>query len=425
MLRILYITHYYKPEGNAPASRVHSFCRRWVESGHSVDVVTGVPNVPHGKPYAGYRNKAYQYEALDGVHVHRVWTFLASNKGFLLRVLNFLSFMLSSFLHIIRSPKKYDVVIATSPQFFAGWSGVLSARCIGVPLCLEVRDLWPDSILAVGAMKDSEGRSPSLPIRLLYYLEQRLYRSARHIVTVGDGYLQKLVEKGVPRRKISTVTNGVDLKHYTQGNALGALRDQFGIDENAFLIGYIGTVGMAHGLDIVIEAAALAVERGDEQIHFVVVGDGAERARLEEAVQSKQLKNVAFVGLVTKEETVAWLSELNACLVHLRDTQLFRTVLPSKMFEAFAMSCPILLGVKGEAARVLRLSGAGLCFEPEDPTSLLDAVSELSCDDGRLSAMQAGGRSFVGEHYDYDKLAQKYLNVLGQNVLRGNSTDRN
>ena len=202
-MRVLFLTHYFHPEGNAPGTRVYELCRRWVAMGHAVTVITGVPNVPNGVAYEGYENKWFQRERVDGIETIRVWTYLAPNKGTARRILNYLSLMLSATVAALYV-RKPDLVIATSPQFFCGWAGVWVGRLRRIPFILEVRDLWPESIVAVGAMR--AGRW----LRLLKWLEKRMYAAATRIVTVGEGYRRCLIEKRVAAERISVVMNGID-----------------------------------------------------------------------------------------------------------------------------------------------------------------------------------------------------------------------
>ena len=209
-LRILFLSHYFHPEGNAPATRVTEMTRRWAAQGHDVTVITGVPNVPDGVVYPGYRNRWLQRETHAGVEVVRVWTYLAPNKGTARRILNYVSFMLTAALAglFVRRP---DVVIATSPQFFCGWAGVIVTALRRLPFVLEIRDLWPESIEAVGAMRNRR------LLRFLEWLEQRMYAAASRIVTVGDGYRAKLIERGVDPERIDVIPNGVDLARVPRG----------------------------------------------------------------------------------------------------------------------------------------------------------------------------------------------------------------
>lgn len=403
-MRILFLTHYFPPEGNAPATRVHQFCRRWVEAGHEVTVITCAPNVPSGKVYDGYRNRLWQRETIDGIEVIRVWTFLAANAGTAKRILNYVTFMVSAVLAALfrRSP---DVLIATSPQMFCGVAGALLRVLRRWTFVLEVRDLWPESITTVGAMKKS------LLLRLLERLERWMYRRAQRIVAVGEGYKRKLVERGVPPDKVTIVTNGVDPTIYADAQPDSDLRERYGWTGKT-TFAYIGTVGMASGLDVVPRAAARLRARGREDIHFVVVGDGAERASVERLAAREAAGMVTFTGLLPKQQMPAVLATVDVCLVHLRAAPLFETVLPSKMFEAAATGRPILLGVAGEASSLLQETGAGQTFPPEDDEALAAACERLADDPRLRAALGAAGRAQMTPKFDVDRLAQRYREEL-------------
>ncbi|MGC6486536.1 MAG: glycosyltransferase family 4 protein [Planctomycetota bacterium] len=405
-MRVLFLTHYFPPEGNAPATRVHQFCRRWVDAGHDVTVITCAPNVPTGKVYDGYRNRLWQREQVDGIEVIRVWTLLAANAGTFKRILNYATYMLSAVLAaaLRRSP---DVVIATSPQMFCGVAGALLRVLRRWTFVLEVRDLWPESIATVGAMKKS------LLLRGLERLERWMYRRAQRIVAVGDGYKRKLVERGVPDDKIAVVTNGVDPATFAAAQPDADLRAQHGwVGKTTFA--YIGTVGMAAGLDVVPRAAARLRARGREDIHFVVVGDGAEWDALAQRAEEQAAGMVTFTGLLPKRRMPAVLATVDVCLVHLRAAPLFETVLPSKMFEAAATGRPILLGVAGEAAALLEQTGAGVTFPPEDDEALAAACERLADDPRLRAALGAAGRAQMTPKFDVDVLARRYLDMLVQ-----------
>lgn len=421
-MRILFLSHYFPPEGNAPASRVHSMCRRWVESGHEVTVVTCAPNVPTGIVYEGYRNAWHQEEIIDGIHVVRTWTLLAANRAFGKRVLNYLSFFVTAVWRAIRLPPA-DVVIATSPQFFCGWAGVWTARLKRCPFVLEIRDLWPESILAVRALRDGRALGPRrLILRYLEWLERRMYRAAGSVVTVGEGYRKGLLARGVPDGKLSVITNGVESAFYRPREADPQRRAEAGAAEGDFLVGYIGTVGMAHALEVVIEAGRIARDRGLERLRFVVVGDGARRDALLARLEADDPGNVRFLGWRPKDHIPAWIASVDACLVHLRSGALFTSVLPSKIFEALAMKRPILLGVRGEAEKFVRSAGGGLCFEPEDAEHLVDAAVELMRFPDRGAGLGRIGREEVLSRFDLNVLADRYATIL--TTLESKSADR-
>ncbi|OHB74697.1 MAG: hypothetical protein A2Z25_19000 [Planctomycetes bacterium RBG_16_55_9] len=404
-MKILFLTHYFPPESNAPASRVHEMTKRWVKDGNEVTVITGVPNCPDGVVHKGYRNRIRrQVEMVDGIRVIRVWTYIAANEGTLRRILNFVSFMLSA-VWVGLFLKKHDVLIATSPQFFCGWAGVLLSRLRKMPFILEIRDLWPESIAAVGAM--SNGRV----IRFLEKLEKRMYAAATHIVTVGEGYKRRIVAKGIDSNKISIITNGVDTEIFYPRNVDENVRKRHNLDHQ-FVCAYVGTLGMACGLNVVVRAGRILKERGRKEIKLMLIGEGAIRHELESDVRRYNLDNVIFTGRLPRDSIPGYLASVDACLVHLKRTDLFKTVLPSKIFEAAAMERPIVLGVEGDAAELVNDASAGICIEPENAEELVAAVLKLAQDDALRERYGHAGRAYVKRYFDRNTLANNYLDLI-------------
>lgn len=419
-MRILFFSHYFPPEGNAPANRTFEHCARWVAAGHQVTVVTSVPNVPKGVPYPGFRNRwKRQRETLDGIEVIRVWTYLAANAGFGKRILNYLSYMLSS-VWVGLTEKRPEIVIATSPQFFCGWAGVLTKWLLRVPFILEVRDIWPESIEAVGAIRKGK------VIRVLEFLERRMYLSADCIVTVGKGYRENVAGKTFGRKRIEVIYNGIDGNAFEPREPDLAWLDRFGM-AHRFVCAYVGTIGMAHGLETVLDAAEILRARGRTDIGFLLVGDGARKEELELACQERGLSDwVRFTGLLEKKEMPKVLASSHALLVHLRPCELFQTVIPSKIFEAMAMCRPIIMGVQGESAEIVAQAQSGIEMAPGNPHSLADAVCRL-CDDQTLyRSLQEKGRSFVLSDFSRDTFAARYLDLIQEtlDVRRGSTAPR-
>jgi hypothetical protein len=401
-MHILFFSHYFPPEVNAPASRTYEHCRRWVQAGHRVTVVTCAPNCPAGRVFPGYRNAWRTREWVEGIEVVRVWTLLAPNQGFARRTLNYLSYLARAAIYAAAGPRP-DLVVATSPQFFCGWAGVLAHWLRRVPLVLEIRDLWPESIVAVGALR----RSPL--VRLLEWLERKMYAAADRIVTVGEDYRAQLVARGADPRAIAVVPNGVDLAAFQVTGQPSRARQQFGAGRK-FVCAYVGTVGMAHGLEVMLEAAQSALAAGRHDLAFWIVGDGARRAELQEEARRRGLTNLVFTGLLPKSRMPEVIAACDACLVHLRPTELFQTVMPSKVFEIMALDVPIIMGVGGGARRLVLEAGAGVAMEPGSAVSLLQCIDRVR---------QAGpgafrGRDYVARYYNRDLLAAQMLGVLAR-----------
>ncbi len=401
-MNILFLSHYFPPEVNAPASRTSEHCRAWVRAGHAVTVVTCAPNHPRGQVYPGYRNRLFARERVDGIEVIRLWTYLSANEGFLKRTMNYVSYMLAC---IVALPGlgRADVVVSTSPQFFNGLAGYFVSRAKRAPWLLEIRDLWPESILAVGAV-----RNQTL-IRVLRWLEHFAYRKASHIVPVTDAFARYMTDAGVPAAKITVIKNGVDTSLFDVGVSGAAMRAELGLGSKT-VAAYFGTHGMAHHLETVLEAAALLKDRQD--IVFLLVGDGAERARLAALAAERALENVMMLGQRPKQDMPALWAVADISLVLLRKTDLFKTVIPSKIFEAMGMATPIVLGVDGEAREIVEAAGAGRCIEPENAAELAAAVSELADDAEQRAAIGRRAHAYVGQHFDRQVLAERYLKIL-------------
>lgn len=405
-MRILVFSHYFPPEVNAPAARTYDHAVRWARAGHDVTVVTCVPNCPRGVVFGGYRNTfRRQVEDRDGIRVVRVWTYLAPNAGTVRRILNYVSYLASAVLASLRLDRP-DVIVATSPQFFCGWAGVWASRLKGCPFVLEVRDIWPESIAAVGALRNR----PLL--RFLEWLERRMYRAADHIVTVGEGYRERISAKIESTDRVSVITNGVDLEQFVPEQPDPRFLHMWDL-ENKFVCSYIGTIGMAHGLDVVIDAAERLKVKGRDDIRFCLVGDGASRRRLEDEAKRRGIDDlVMFTGLQPRVAIPSILASSHACLIHLKSCELFGTVIPSKVFETMAMGCPIIMGVRGEAQRIVMDAEAGLSMDPGSPDSLVHCVETLADEPALRAQLGVSARDYVSERYDRDRLADAYLQLL-------------
>lgn len=402
-MHILFLTDNFPPEVNAPASRTFEHCREWVKYGHNVTVITCAPNFPKGKLFDGYRNKFWQSEDMSGIKVIRVWSYISSNDGFLKRILDYLSYMVTATLASF-FVRKVDIIVGTSPQFFtacAAWGASLFKRR---PWVFELRDIWPESIRAVGAMDGSRS------FDALEKLELFLYRQATMIVSVTHSFKRNLVGRGVEPGKIHVVTNGADLEQFHPSEKDPELEAHLGL-KGRFTAGYIGTHGMAHGLETLLEAARLLQDEGRRDIRLLLLGDGASKVELLKRAQAMELDNVVFVDTVAKSLVRRYWSLLDASIIHLRATPLFESVIPSKLFECMAMGVPVLHGVRGESAEIVEAYDVGLTFEPGNSEQLRDRLVMLADNQTMAKRLGANGVAAAGQ-FSRSALAAEMLNRL-------------
>ncbi|MEO5374415.1 MAG: glycosyltransferase family 4 protein [Alphaproteobacteria bacterium] len=411
-MKILFLTENFPPETNAAATRVYERAVYWARWGHSVTVLTSAPNFPQGRLHEGWENRWHQTEVRDGIRVVRVKTFISANEGFALRTLDFTSFMVTAVAAGLVEDRP-DVVVATSPQFFAAVGGWLLGGLRRVPFVFELGDLWPRSIVAVGAMADSP------VIKALEALELFLYRRSAAVVALTHAFRDDLMRRGISGDKVAVVVNGVDLPRYQPRPRDAELADRFGLRDR-FVIGYVGTHGMAHGLINVLDAADRL--RDVESLRFIMVGAGAERRMLEEEAARRGLPNVVFIPVQPKEAMPAIWSLCDVALVHLKDDPAFAEVIPSKIFEAEGMGLPLLLASPaGEASRIVEADGAGLWVPAGDPDALAAAARTLLEDEGRRRDLAAASLKAAPSH-SREYQARRMLDAL-ELVVAGRGTE--
>ena len=398
-MKLLFLTDNFPPESNAPASRTYEHCKEWVQKGMEVTVVTCVPNFPYGKTYKGYKNKLYQTEMIDGIKVVRVWTYMTENKGVVKRIFDYMSYAVSAFIAGLFI--KTDLIVATSPQLFTTLGGCALAKVKRKPWIFELRDLWPEGIKDHGAIKQS-----SL-LNFLTKMELCLYRQATHVITVTKGLKENLSSRGINPNKIDTVTNGANMSLFKPIDKDTELLKSLNLTDK-FVIGYIGTHGMAHGLEFIIDSVK---ELENKKIHFLFVGTGAKKEAAVKKAQELKLDNVTFLDPVSKAEVNKYISIIDVALVPLTKTVIHASLIPSKIFESAAMRKPMLLGVEGEAREIVEQYNAGIAFEPENQEEFLTALKEISTNKEKYSELQEGC-SKLAEAFDRKNLANNMFNVL-------------
>jgi glycosyltransferase involved in cell wall biosynthesis len=398
-VKILFITDNFPPEVNAPATRTFEHCQEWLKQGAEVTVITCAPNFPHGKTYRGYANRFYQKESVKGIDVVRVWSYMSPNSGFVRRILDYMSFALSAFIAGLF--QKSDVIIATSPQFFTTWSAAALSVVKRRPWIFELRDIWPESIHSVGAM--DRGKI----FNALEKIELALYCHSDKVIAVTDAFKINLMLRGIPGSQIEVVTNGSNRDLFSPRPKDEKLLASLHLS-GKFVVGYIGTHGLAHSLEFIVNTIAKV---DDFDIHFLFIGDGAMKRKVVALADELQLVNVTFLDSVAKEEVPRYLASVDLLLVPLKKEENFKAVIPSKIFEASAMHRPILLGVEGQAQEIIERYGAGLCFEPENEEDFLAKVKQLK-DDTVLYAQCQSGCERLAKDYDRKIMADMMYKII-------------
>tara|TARA_B100001175_G_scaffold309203_1_gene310585 strand:- start:7196 stop:8410 length:1215 start_codon:yes stop_codon:yes gene_type:complete len=404
-VNILLISENFFPEKNAPAKRLYEHAKKWVDLGHNVKVITGVPNAPKGVIYPGYKNKLFQKEIIDGIKVIRVWTFIAQYSGFMLRSLDFLSFMFTSLLFGIFT-RKVDIIISSTPQFLPVISGYILSKIKRVPFILEVRDLWPESIVALDAMKKN-----SLIIKVLQKIANHIYKKSKVIVVVTDSFKDYLIKIGVDKNKIIVIKNGFNFnRSLTPTKSIDYILKELNLKNNT-TVSYIGTIGMSHGVRTILETAKIC-----KDVNFLIIGEGAEKTNLQLKAKNEKINNVLFIDSIDWQEIVNINQLVSANIIHLKKLDLFKTVIPSKIFESMALKKPILAGLIGESLEIILSSESGLEIEPENELSLKNGIDYIQKNPNNSKQLGLNGYNFVRENYNRELLAEKMINDIAQMI---------
>ena len=402
-MKVLFITDNFPPEFNAPATRTFEHCNEWIKLGAKVTILTCAPNFPQGKVYKGYKNKIFQFEKLQGIRVIRVWSYITANEKFLKRILDYLSFSLSSFIAGLFI--KSDIIIATSPQFFTTISAFSLSVLKRKPWIFELRDLWPDSIMAVNAMKYG------IVIKCLNYLELFLYKKATMVIPLTMAFKENLINRGIDENKIKVITNGSNLELFSPRLKNLKILDDLKLN-GKFIIGYIGTHGMAHGLDFIVNTIS---KIDDTDMHFLFIGDGAKKREIEDLAKKMKIKNITFLDPICKDDVPGYLSIVDISLIPLKKSDIFKTVIPSKIFESSAMKKPMLLGVEGQAKDIIEDYNAGICFEPENESDLIEKLKLLKYNKNLYEDLQDGCTRLAAD-YNRIKLARQMYQYISNNI---------
>ena len=414
-MKILYISQYFPPEMGAPAARAAELSRHWACNGHDVTVLTGFPNHPTGIVPREWRERLRRLrytETVDSVRVERTWLWPLPNRKAHERIRSYVSFFLSSMLRGMNLGKP-SVVIGTSPQLLVALSGWWLARWYGVPFVFEVRDLWPESLAAVGV-----GGEGTLLHRTLGAIAGFLYRRANRIVVVTPAFKDHLIEQWrIPSGKIAIVENGVEtglFRPATHPLSTRAELVRHGIHaEGRFLVCYIGTMGMAHGLETLITAAE-ELRSALPQCLFLLIGEGAEKEHIMRLAYERGLDNVQFLNEQPRQDIPALVSAADVCLVMLKKSDVFKTVIPTKLLEYMACERPVIVAVDGQARSMVESARAGVFVPPEDAHALAQTICAVAHSAEERRRMGLNGRKYILASLSRESTAHAYIAVLEQ-----------
>ncbi|MFI5203083.1 MAG: glycosyltransferase family 4 protein [Flavobacteriales bacterium] len=405
-MKFVILTQYFPPETGAPQNRLYELAVRLKKEGATVEILTAMPNYPQMKLYDGYKGKFYRKEVMDGMTVHRGWIYVSKSKSVFKRLLNYYSFVFSSFWIGLFKLKRHDVLICESPPLFLGKTAFLLSRLKRAKLIFNVSDLWPESAEKMGIVKN----------RFFLWIASRLERfmyKRSWIITGQTQGIVKSISNRFPKKTVHWLPNGVDPLFYNPDREKGSWREDNGFKPNDFILLYAGIIGHAQGLEVIIDAAKRLREY--TSIKFVLVGNGPQKEELLKLRKEAGVEQVYFFDSVPKDKMPDLVSAADVAIIPLRKLDLFKGAIPSKIFESLAMKKPILLGVDGEARDLFITEGnCGLYVEPENAVELANAVLKLADSPQLIKQLGENGRKYVEAKFSRDKIAHEFHQFIKQ-----------
>jgi len=401
-MRILYLSQYFPPEAGATQSRAYEMASKWIQLGHQVTMLTEFPNHPSGiiPPY--YRGKLFERSNLDGIDVLRVWVKASAVKNYSNRILFYLTYMLNAIIAgFILVRGKYDFLYATSPPLFVGGAALVLSRLKHIPMFFEVRDLWPETAVAIGELSNPH------TISVATKLEEMCYRRAEQIVVVTNGMYERLIQRGVLPEKLIIIPNGANIEMFTfKQNERNRIRTELGL-EGKFIAIYAGIHGLAQGLETIVHTAHLLSDKPD--IHFIMIGEGPKKLDILSLSKAYNLSNLTMLPEKPRDVIPDYLSAADVALVPLRKPEIFKATLPSKLFDAWACERPVILSIDGEARIVVETVKGGIFSPPEDPIRMAEALIHLMNSPVERQAMGKNGFNYTRQNHSRAKLAEKLI----------------
>lgn len=403
-MKVLILTQYFPPETGAPQNRLHSLATYINEFGAEVSVLTAMPNYPKTHVYEGYEGLRYKKEQDGPLTIYRTWIYVSKSKSVVPRLLNYFSFVFTALWAGLFKVPKHQIIICESPPLFLGITALLLKWFRGSKLVFNVSDLWPESAEKLNIINNR------LLLGVSYKLEALLYKKSNLVSGQTQGIITNIQER-FPKVPTHLIRNGIDTKQFSQRGDGQAFRKKHGIDQNLFVVAYAGIIGHAQGLDIIIESAKRLQQNNN--VLFMLVGDGPVKPALQELVKQYQLNNVRFIDSVPRKEMPDVIAACNCYVTPLRKNDLFLGAIPSKIFEPLYYGKPVLLGVDGEAKSLFVDEGkCALHFEPENVQALTHAVEQLISDPELYRTLGENGHRYVSTHFDRRKLAAQFWEKL-------------
>lgn len=404
-MRILFITQYYFPETGATSNRIYALAKYLKEEcGHDVTIISEKPNHPIGKFFEGYKKGWFNRSEHEGIPVLHTWVYTKPEKGFLTRILFYVSFMITAVLGAFKLKGKYDAVVATSPPLFVGVSGWMISKIKRAKFVFDVRDLWPGVAVAMGELNNPKA------IKVAEAIERFLYKKADLITTVTESFKKDIKRINGEASRVEVVMNGALTHHFDQNRKVSSFRQNH-LDSNSFTITYAGNIGLAQGLEHIVEAAE-HLSQNNGNARFLILGEGPKKETLQKTAEEKGLSNIHFEGRVPLGEAVKYLMASHALLVPLAQDDIYKMFIPSKLFDSMAAGKPVLLSVDGEARTILEKSKAGLYYEAENAKQLAESVEYLQANPEESRRMGENGYKAAREYYSRDQQSKRMEELL-------------
>jgi len=408
-MRIRFVTLYHPPEVGAAQRRISELARWLARLGHEVTILTGFPNYPSGRKPEGYRGRLFMKEQVDGCTIIRLPHYVAPNKGFFKRLMIHMTFALSASLYAPLM-RRDDIIYLESPPLFNGFIGLTTKWLRGTPYLFNLADLWPQTAVELGVLTNKT------IIRLAQFLERLFYSQAAKILAITGGLQETLINRGYPESKVPLLTNGVDHDVFRDDTAPDPELTRYRPDGGMLVI-YAGTHGLIYSLETLLYAAQ---RLRDDKIHFLFIGDGADKERLTTLAADLHLTNVTFLPAQPQSKMPAVFRAADAAVISLKDLPISKAIMPVKCFEIMACGVPIILAARGEMAGHIERSGAGVVIAPENPDELAATLRRFARMTGdERAAMGRGGRAYVTANFSREKIALTLESLMRETVFHG------